>query len=56
MPSTCVQFKPGSEDFAVDDAAPGYRWFDLHADGRIETAVSRVEGVEFEVDFSVKGY
>ena len=56
VPSTCVQFKPGSDDFAVDDTAPGYRWFDLHADGRIETAVSRVEGVEFEVDLSVKGY
>ncbi|MCH8544069.1 MAG: 3',5'-cyclic-AMP phosphodiesterase [Alcanivorax sp.] len=56
VPSTCVQFKPGSDDFAVDDTAPGYRWFDLHADGRIDTGVSRVEGVTFEVDFSVKGY
>lgn len=56
VPSTCVQFKPGSEDFAVDDSAPGYRWLDLHPDGRIETQVSRVEGVHFEVDFSVKGY
>lgn len=55
-PSTCVQFKPGSEHFAVDSAAPGYRWFNLYADGTIETAVSRVEEVEFEVDFSVKGY
>ena len=25
-------------------------------DGRIDTAVSRVEGITFEVDFSVKGY
>ncbi len=56
VPSTCVQFKPGSEDFAVDDANPGYRWLDLHADGRIDTGVSRVEGITFEVDFSVKGY
>ncbi len=56
VPSTCVQFKPLSEDFAVDSLAPGYRWFDLYADGRIDTAVSRVEGVTFEVDFSVKGY
>lgn len=56
VPSTCVQFKPHSEDFAVDDANPGYRWFDLYPDGRIETAVSRVQGVKFEVDFSVKGY
>jgi len=56
VPSTCVQFKPQSSDFAIDDVAPGYRWFDLYADGRIETVVSRVEGVKFEVDFSVKGY
>jgi Icc protein len=56
VPSTCVQFKPKSEDFAVDDANPGYRWFDLYADGSIETKVSRVEGVTFEVDFTVKGY
>lgn len=55
-PSTCVQFKPFSEDFTVDDAAPGYRWFDLFSDGRIETGVSRVTGVKFEVDYSVKGY
>lgn len=56
VPSTCVQFKPHSKDFAVDDVSPGYRWFDLHADGRIDTTVSRVQGVKFEVDFSVKGY
>ncbi len=56
VPSTCVQFKPKSEDFAVDDAAPGYRWLDLHADGKITTGISRVQGIKFEVDFSVKGY
>lgn len=56
VPSTCVQFKPFSDDFAVDKTPPGYRWFDLYPDGRIDTAVSRVEGIEFEVDFSVKGY
>jgi Icc protein len=56
VPSTCVQFKPLSKDFAIDDVAPGYRWLDLYPDGRVETAVSRVDGVKFEVDFSVKGY
>ncbi|WP_300521750.1 3',5'-cyclic-AMP phosphodiesterase [Alcanivorax sp.] len=56
VPSTCVQFKPKSEDFAVDDSNPGYRWLDLYPDGRIDTAVSRVEGITFDVDFSVKGY
>ena len=55
-PSTCVQFTPGSQDFSVDSLAPGYRWLDLHADGRIDTGVSRVEGIAFEIDYSVKGY
>ena len=57
VPSTCVQFKPLSDDFAIDeDRAPGYRWFDLHANGDITTQVSRVEGVKFVVDWTVKGY
>lgn len=56
VPSTCVQFEPKSEDFSVDDVPPGYRWFDFHDDGKIETGVERVEGIKFEVDFSVKGY
>lgn len=55
-PSTCIQFEPQSEDFAIDSLAPGYRWLDLNADGSIDTGVSRVEGIEFEVDYSVKGY
>ena len=55
-PSTCVQFAPGSEDFQVDDEAPGYRWLRLHDDGRLETGVSRVTGIHFIVDYSIKGY
>ena len=55
-PSTCVQFAPGSEDFQVGNEAPGYRWLRLHADGGLDTGVSRVNGIHFEVDYSVKGY
>lgn len=55
-PSTCVQFAPGSEDFCVDSQAPGYRWLRLFPDGRLETGVSRVTGIDFQVDYSVKGY
>lgn len=55
-PSTCVQFAPGSEDFQVSNEAPGYRWLRLHTDGRLETGVSRVTGITFEIDYSVKGY
>jgi Icc protein len=35
-PSTCRQFKPGSEDFAVDDRPPAYRHITLHSDGSTE--------------------
>lgn len=35
-PSTCRQFKPGSEDFALDDRSPAYRRVLLHDDGSIE--------------------
>lgn len=55
-PSTCVQFAPGSEEFQADGTAPGYRWLRLFDDGRLETGVSRVTGITFEVDYSVKGY
>ena len=56
VPSTCVQFMPKSHDFGVDVTNPGYRWIDLYGDGRVETGVSRVTGVTFEVDYSIKGY
>ncbi len=55
-PSTGVQFAPRSERFKVDSLAPGYRWLRLHGDGRLDTGVSRVSGIDFEVDYSVKGY
>lgn len=55
-PSTCVQFAPGSENFAAEATAPGYRWLELHADGTLETAVSRVRDIEFTVDLDSGGY
>lgn len=41
-PSTCIQFKPGCDDFTLDDQPPGYRWLELHADGRIDTGVEHL--------------
>jgi Icc protein len=38
-PSTCSQFLPGSDFFALDDRPPGLRWLELFPDGRIKTAV-----------------
>ena len=55
-PSTCVQFAPGCENFKADNQPPGYRWLNLQADGRIDTGVSRVTDVEFEVDLDSRGY
>jgi Icc protein len=43
-PSTCAQFLPGSEFFALDERPPGARWLELHADGRIDTEVAWARG------------
>lgn len=36
-PSTCRQFKPQSDDFAVDERPPAYRRITLASDGSFET-------------------
>lgn len=55
-PSTCIQFKANSDGFALDTSMPGYRWFDLHADGRFDTGVKRVSEKDYSIDFSSEGY
>lgn len=35
-PSTCRQFAPGSEDFAVDDRPPAWRKIELYGDGNFD--------------------
>ncbi len=55
-PSTCIQFKPHSQSFALDELAPGYRRLRLFSDGTIETEVLRVDHIDFEVDLDSKGY
>jgi Icc protein len=50
-PSSCVQFAPGSPSFKLSRLNPGYRWLELYADGRLETEVSRVKNVEFDIDY-----
>ncbi len=55
-PSSSVQFKPLSKEFAADTESPGYRILELGSDGKIETEVRRIEHIEFTVDYSVKGY
>jgi Icc protein len=55
-PSTCVQFLPGSDSFALDPLTPGYRWFELHADGRIDTGIERTAAYPEPLHPSTSGY
>ncbi len=55
-PSTCIQFLPKSDDFAIDTIAPGYRWLKLYPDGAIETNVVRTTDFEFKLDLDSNGY
>lgn len=38
-PSTCAQFLPEADTFALDTKPPGYRWLDLYPDGSLQTSV-----------------
>ncbi|MFU8814141.1 MAG: phosphodiesterase, partial [Pseudomonadales bacterium] len=53
-PSTCFQFEPGSQRFAIDrsprSGVPGYRWLELHADGALASDVRRADGYAMNID------
>jgi Icc protein len=55
-PSTCIQFAPNHDDFALEDIMPGYRWLELYPDGEIKTGVERVPRKEYGIDFDSRGY
>ena len=55
-PSTCVQFLPDSNDFALDPQAPGWRTLDLLQDGTIDTKVYRLTNCDFSADSEAGGY
>jgi Icc protein len=55
-PSTCIQFVPGSEDFALDGLTPGYRELLLHGDGRLETRVLRLAAYPRPLNLQTSGY
>jgi Icc protein len=42
-PSTCSQFLPSSDSFAIDNRPPGMRWLTLYSDGRFDTKVVWLE-------------
>ncbi len=55
-PSTCVQFKPQQDDFALDQQAPGYRCLHLHQDGSFSTKVHRIEHCPSILNEDISGY
>ena len=55
-PSTCFQFRPQSNGFALDDRLPGYRMLILGASGQVETEVRRVVDFDMSHDDGAAGY
>lgn len=55
-PSTCVQFKPKSDNFALDDTAPGYRVLHLKENGTFSTEIQRVEEHRPKINLEISGY
>jgi Icc protein len=55
-PSTCVQFLPNSEEFALDIIPPGYRWLKLYPDGTFQTGVERLQAIPGKIDLGARGY
>ncbi len=56
-PSTCIQFKPLSHDFALDNQMPGYRYLHLNTDGSLHTSLYRIESdKQFLPNMQSKGY
>lgn len=55
-PSTCVQFKPKSDDFVVDTTMPGYRVYELYPNGAYKTSVNRIAERVYNIDQVSSGY
>lgn len=55
-PSTCIQFKPQSDEFCLDHLPPGYRILELYADGQVKTEVHRLAENVGDVDYQLCGY
>lgn len=55
-PSTCFQFAAGSDDFALSEEPPAYRWIDLYPDGSHVTGVISIEDTQEQVDIRTDGY
>lgn len=56
VPSTSVQFKPKSKDFALDTIQAGYRAIHLHDNGHFETQVHRLAAPLPQINENISGY
>lgn len=56
VPSTCIQFKRNSDQFALEELPPGYRFLELYPDGELKTKVCRVDKYIGEFQINAKGY
>lgn len=55
-PSSCFQFMPGRDEFALDPLPTGYRWLELAAEGDIDTWVARTNTPPKGLTITSKGY
>lgn len=55
-PSTCVQFAPHQQTFAVDETEPGFRLLWLYPDGTFDSEVQRVRIAPHQLDVAAQGY
>jgi Icc protein len=56
VPSTCIQFKTKSDQFALEELPPAYRWIDLYPHGELKTGVCRAPSYVGVFDANAKGY
>jgi Icc protein len=54
-PSTCIQFEPGSAEFALDEEKPGFRILHLYDNADWWTTVKRSSYVP-RLDLAATGY
>lgn len=54
-PSTCIQFKPNTPDFTLDEQPPGFRLVTLYPNGAWETQVERIS-YSCKLDLAAAGY
>ncbi len=55
-PSTCLQFRPASPLFALDDRPPGWRLLTLYPEGHLETQVGYLDGYAEQPQREALGY